>query len=199
MTTLPHHRRNICRPIALGLFALVCLPLSAFSANFTATDEASLRASLATAETNNESDRINLMGENIVLFEGPLTYDGDGEGELIIENGSLTTTATAGSNILEIMGNDSSVPSMPNTVFISRVTFSGGLSSSSDTSSNSNGQGGAIFSRLRLVVVNSTFRSNEAESAGGAIFGTSTIDVRNSFFENNSAVTKPPQHQRTIN
>ena len=50
--------------------------------------------------------------------------------------------------------------------------------------------GGAIFSKGKVYVENSTFDSNTADENGGAIYSTSTVEVKGSTFTNNKARTR---------
>ena len=177
MKTLSRQRYSSRGPMALGLAVLACMPLNAFAAVFTPTDELSLRASLAEAESNDQADTINLNGTEITVVNGPLTYAGTSEHQLTIQNGSLV--AESQTAILQITGSALS----NERVVIANLTFSGGVNSVATGS----GQGGAIFSRLPLVIRASTFRDNSAERTGGAVYGTNTLQISNSFFENNSS------------
>ncbi len=163
--------------MAIGLVALACMPLNAIAAMFTPTDEESLRLSLTSAESNSDADTIDLNGSIITLAGGPLTFEGTGKGPLTIRNGSLV--AETEMSILQITGSAFS----NDRVVISNLAFSNGFSASEA----GNGQGGAIFSSLPLVIEDSTFSGNSAELSGGAVHGSDSIQISNSFFENNSA------------
>ena len=184
MNNLHQQRHRNCGPVAIGLVVLACMPLHAIAESFTPTDEATLRASLATAASNGDSDTIDLNGATITLKNGPLTYvfSGTGEPQLTIQNGTLL--AGPDSNILQIKGFASS----PDSVVISNMTFANGdRKNDSDDDAPGRGQGGAIFSTLPLVIMGSTFSDNSADISGGAVYSQRTIQVSNSFFERNSA------------
>lgn len=175
LKTFPREAQRKLAPTVIGLAVLTCMPLNAIAVLFTPTDEDSLRASLAEAESNGRGDTIDLNGAEITLMNGPLTFQGTGERRLTISNGSLVSGTD--SNILQITGSALT----DERVVISNLTFSNGVSETG------NGQGGAIFSRLPLIITTSTFSGNSARTAGGAVYGTDSIQISNSLFEDNSS------------
>jgi hypothetical protein len=137
-------------------------------------DAASLQADVATSNSNNVDDVINLTGGCTYTLTANLDTQSDGGRSLTI-NGNGATIDGAGAFIIITVRTN---------LTLNNVTLQNGRASGF--------QGGAIYqaSLSTITINNSTLRNNYADSFGGAIQNNNgTLIINNSTFSGNSTGT----------
>ena len=176
-----------CIAIAIGQMTLVP---TAKAANFTPTTPAELISAITTANSNNQSDSIDLGGNTIVLTDyydtdnGLPNIESDGGNYLDISNGTIMRSSAAVNEfrLLDV--------TLGARVYLNNVTLSGGQVTGTATTS-----GAGIRNRCgRVQLTNSTISGNAAVDGGG-IYSFSTcpgdafLGLENSTVSGNTATT----------
>lgn len=185
------------RWIAIGGAAVVAmfgLPagLPARAATFTPADEAELIADVATANTNGESDTIDLGGQTFTLNE-PLVVESDGVESLTFTGPGVLRNSGNGQRVLRVAPGGRAILDSVTVTNVSATGNGGGIVNAGDLliarstiTGNSTGvtphgrQGGGIENTAALLVDSSTVSNNTATSGstgGGSGGGISNSDT----------------------
>ena len=183
--------RRLKLPARGNLLAGACASLvfsasPALAATFTPADVAGLVAAINTANTNGQSDTIDLGGQVFTLTVVDNSLDGpnglpavlpDGGSTLTIRNGTIERTAAAPAlRLLRVAAGAS--------LALESLALQGGLLDTTSTVI----RGAAILNAGTLQVTGARFSANRAyPGQGGAIENQGVLDVAESFFQDNSA------------
>ncbi len=207
--------RSLTLPAKRNLLAGACASLvlcasPALAATFTPADVAGLVAAINTANTNGQSDTIDLGGQVFTLTVVDNTLGGpnglpavllDGGSTLTIRNGTIERAATApplrlilvlagASLTLESLGLQGGLLDVTSTPIQGAAILNSGTLLVTGARFSGNraypGQGGAIENQGALHIVGSTFWDNSA-SFGGAIFNNAALSITGSTFRQSFA------------
>ena len=142
-----------------------------------------LREAIATANSDAPGDTIvfaNGLSGTIVLSQGDIAITNS----MTITGPSAASLSISGGNSSRIFTIDDGNPAVTDQVTISRVTLTQGDGVSSDSS----GDGGAVFNSEDLFLSDDTFAGNSAALAGGGLYNSAgSVFSTNDTFTGNSA------------